>query len=147
MCVRRDSSVNSHRYSRRTGTSSRSASDRFGCRNHPDLASETWRVGTGCGGVEPFSRPWCATCSMVRNTCRESIAMAVSHSTHPVTPQLVHSSFAQVLHANGPDPGRARELELSTQLGDGEIHAGWVLEGRAIRTSGRFHTCATPARD
>ena len=37
--------------------------------------------------------------------------MAVSHST-PAAPELVHSSFAQVLHANGPDTARATELML-----------------------------------
>jgi hypothetical protein len=78
--------------------------------------------------------------------------MTSSHSTHPVTPQPVHSSFAQVLHAKGPEPARASELELYSWLvgrwefditttlvdgtahhGGGEIHAGWVLEGRAIQ--------------
>jgi hypothetical protein len=80
------------------------------------------------------------------------MTMAVSHSTHPVTPDLVHSSFAQVLHAAGPDTTRANELALyswivgrwdmdvTTMLEDGtthrswgEIHAGWVLQGRAIQ--------------
>jgi hypothetical protein len=42
--------------------------------------------------------------------------MAVSHSTHPVTPGLLHSSFAEVLHANGPDMARANELELYSWL-------------------------------
>ena len=78
--------------------------------------------------------------------------MAVSHSTHPVTSEPVHSSFAQVLHANGPDTARATELVLyawivgrwdmdvttfledgTTHRGRGEIHAGWVLQGRAIQ--------------
>jgi hypothetical protein len=78
--------------------------------------------------------------------------MAVSRSTHPVTQELVHSSFAQVLHADGPDPTRATELALyawivgrwdmtvttiledgTTHRGDGEIHAGWVLQGLAIQ--------------
>ena len=76
--------------------------------------------------------------------------MAVS--THPVTPELVHSSFVQVLHADGPDPARATELALyswivgrwemdvttiledgTTHRGRGEIHAGWVLQGLAIQ--------------
>ncbi len=71
--------------------------------------------------------------------------MSISRS-----PQL--SSFADVLHATGPDPGSAKELELyswlvgrwemdvttiledgSTHQGRGEIHAGWVLQGRAIQ--------------
>jgi hypothetical protein len=33
--------------------------------------------------------------------------MAVSYSTHAFTPELVNSSFAQVLHTNGPDAARA----------------------------------------
>ena len=78
--------------------------------------------------------------------------MAISHSTPTVSPELVHSSFAQVLHANGPDPARATDLALyawlvgrwefdvttmpddgTTNRGSGEIHAGWVLQGRAIQ--------------
>ena len=66
--------------------------------------------------------------------------------------ELVHSSFAQVLHADGPDPQRASPLALygflvgrwemdvttfledgATHRGRGEIHAGWVLQGRAIQ--------------
>jgi ketosteroid isomerase-like protein len=62
------------------------------------------------------------------------------------------SSFAQVLHANGPDTERAHGLELyswivgrweldvttiledgTTHRGRGEMHAGWVLQGRAIQ--------------
>jgi hypothetical protein len=62
------------------------------------------------------------------------------------------ASFADVLHADGPDPERASKLELyafiigswdmrvtailedgSTHEGQGEIHAGWVLQGRAIQ--------------
>lgn len=61
-------------------------------------------------------------------------------------------SFAQVLHADGPDPERADKLALygwfvgnwdldvvtfledgTTHKGQGEIHVGWVLEGRAIQ--------------
>jgi hypothetical protein len=61
-------------------------------------------------------------------------------------------SFAQVLHANGPDSERKDKLALyawlvgdwefdvvtiledgSRQDGKGEIHAGWVLQGRAIQ--------------
>jgi hypothetical protein len=78
--------------------------------------------------------------------------MADSRSAHPVTPELVHSSFAQVLHADGPDTVRATELALyswivgrwdidvttiledgTTHRGRGEIHAGWVLQGLAIQ--------------
>ena len=61
-------------------------------------------------------------------------------------------SFAEVLHADGPDPERAAklglyawlvgswEMDVTTLLedgvrhsGQGEIHAGWVLQGRAIQ--------------
>jgi hypothetical protein len=63
-----------------------------------------------------------------------------------------HGSFVDVLHASGPAPDRAKKLELyaflvgrwdteivtheqtgATHRGQGEIHAGWVLEGRAIQ--------------
>jgi len=69
---------------------------------------------------------------------------------HTIEP--VQSSFVEVLHAHGPDPARADKLELyawlvgrwemditttlddgSTHRGRGEIHAGWVLQGRAIQ--------------
>jgi hypothetical protein len=62
------------------------------------------------------------------------------------------ASFADVLHAPGPDPERAAKLGLyawlvgrwemnvvttpedgSRHSAQGEIHAGWVLEGRAIQ--------------
>jgi len=78
--------------------------------------------------------------------------MAASRSTHPTTPELVNSSFAQVLHADGPDAARAIELALyawlvgrwdmdvttiledgTTHQGRGEIHAGWVLQGLALQ--------------
>ena len=78
--------------------------------------------------------------------------MTISRSTYPVTPEPSHSSFAQVLHADGPDTVRAPELALyswivgrwdmdvttiledgTTHRGRGEIHAGWVLQGRAIQ--------------
>jgi hypothetical protein len=68
------------------------------------------------------------------------------------TPELVQSSFAQVLHADGPDAALAPKLKLyawlvgrwefdittiledgATHHGRGEIHAGWVLQGRAIQ--------------
>lgn len=71
--------------------------------------------------------------------------------THP-TPELVDSSFAHVLLANGPDVERASKLALYSWIvgrwdidvatiledgtmhrGRGEIHAGWVLQGRAIQ--------------
>jgi len=66
--------------------------------------------------------------------------------------ELVHSSFAQVLHADAPDVSRATELALyswivgrweldvttilddgTTHQGRGEIHAGWILQGRALQ--------------
>jgi hypothetical protein len=78
--------------------------------------------------------------------------MAVSDSIHSAAPELIPSSFAQVLHANGPDRAHSTELELyawivgqwemdvttiledgTTHRGRGEIHAGWVLQGRAIQ--------------
>ena len=64
----------------------------------------------------------------------------------------MESSFIKVLHAEGPDPSRAEKLTLygwlvgrwqfditvtmpdnTTHRGQGEIHAGWVLQGRAIQ--------------
>jgi hypothetical protein len=78
--------------------------------------------------------------------------MTVWRSTDPATTELVHSSFAEVLHADGPDTARATQLALyawlvgrwemdvtttpedgTTHRGRGEIHAGWVLQGRAIQ--------------
>jgi hypothetical protein len=78
--------------------------------------------------------------------------MADSRSTHPGTQELVHSSFAQVLHADGPNTVRAIDLALyswivgrwdmdvttiledgTTHRSNGEIHAGWVLQGLAIQ--------------
>jgi hypothetical protein len=80
------------------------------------------------------------------------ITMAVSHPTHIVAPELVHSWFGRVLHADGPDAARATGLELYSWIagrwdfdvttfpddgtihrGHGEIYAGWVLQGRAIQ--------------
>src|SRR5262245_30003471 len=62
------------------------------------------------------------------------------------------SSFAEVLHSSGPAPDRADKMRLyaflvgrwdmelvahgedgATHRSRGEIHAGWVLEGRAIQ--------------
>ena len=76
----------------------------------------------------------------------------MAQPTYPAASNLVHSSFAQVLHAEGPDPERASKLELfswfvgqwemdvttiredgHTHHGRGEIHVGWVLQGRAIQ--------------
>jgi hypothetical protein len=82
----------------------------------------------------------------------KGVTMPASDVTHPPTPELVHSSFAQVLLTDGPDTERASklvlyswmvgqwEMDLTTFLedgktnhGHGEIHAGWVLQGRAIQ--------------
>ena len=68
------------------------------------------------------------------------------------TAVLVDSSFARMLHANGPDRELepklwlygwlvgSWEMDVTTILDDGtthhrrgEIHAGWVLQGRAIQ--------------
>ena len=78
--------------------------------------------------------------------------MTVSHIAHPPASELVNSSFVQVLHAGGPDTEREPKLALYSFLvgswemdvttiledgtrhqGRGEIHAGWVLEGRGIQ--------------
>ena len=78
--------------------------------------------------------------------------MPPQHPAQPASPLLVPSSFAHVLHADGPDPARAAKLGLfafligrwdmdvttfpddgTTHHGRGEIHAGWVLQGRAIQ--------------
>jgi hypothetical protein len=69
-----------------------------------------------------------------------------------MTMNPLSTSFARVLHAEGPDPERKTKLALfswlvgdweldittiledgSTYTGRGEIHAGWVLQGRAIQ--------------
>ena len=73
-------------------------------------------------------------------------------STHSATGDPTGSSFARVLHSTAPDPERSTTRELyawlvgdwefevtttpedgTTHRGQGEIHAGWVLEGRAIQ--------------
>jgi hypothetical protein len=65
---------------------------------------------------------------------------------------LAHSSFRDALHADRPAPDRADKMDLygwligtwemdavvhrdngTTYTGRGEIHFGWVLEGRAIQ--------------
>jgi hypothetical protein len=78
--------------------------------------------------------------------------MIVSHSVHGATSDPLATSFVQVLHAEGPDMEHKSELALyswivgrwemdvntiledgTTHPGRGEIHAGWVLQGRAIQ--------------
>jgi hypothetical protein len=78
--------------------------------------------------------------------------MTPSDSKPAMTPELSRSSFVQALHAAGPDPSREKALELyswmvgrwdldvttiladgTTHRGQGEMHAGWVLQGRAIQ--------------
>lgn len=78
--------------------------------------------------------------------------MTASRSAHLSTRHPVATSFAEVLHAGGPDREREPKLALYAWLvgdwnmdittlpedgavhsGRGEIHAGWVLQGRAIQ--------------
>ena len=67
--------------------------------------------------------------------------MAVSHSTHPVTPELLHSSFAQVLHADGPDIDtceRARTLFVDSWAdGSWTLRRSSTME-RLIGAAARF---------
>jgi hypothetical protein len=78
--------------------------------------------------------------------------MTSAHATNSQTPSSLATSFSRVLHAGGPDPERRTKLDLyswlvgqwemdvttiledgSTHAGRGEIHAGWILLGRAIQ--------------
>ncbi len=78
--------------------------------------------------------------------------MTSAYVTNSQTPGSISTSFARVLHADGPDPERKAKLDLfswlvgqwemdvttiledgSTHAGRGEIHAGWILQGRAIQ--------------
>jgi hypothetical protein len=78
--------------------------------------------------------------------------MTSTHTTNLQKPSSLATSFARVLHAEGPDPERKAKLALfswligqwemdvttilvdgSTHAGHGEIHAGWILQGRAIQ--------------
>lgn len=71
---------------------------------------------------------------------------------HDPTPKGIETSFARVLHADGPDAEREAKLALyswlvgqwemdvttlledeTTHAGHGEIHAGWILQGHAIQ--------------
>jgi hypothetical protein len=81
-----------------------------------------------------------------------ALAVLILACTTPSTEPTPESSFLDVLQSAGPAPDRAAALELYAFLvgswdteivaydGDGtkhesrgEIHAGWVLEGRAIQ--------------
>ncbi|MEH2505275.1 hypothetical protein V1290_004086 [Bradyrhizobium sp. AZCC 1578] len=78
--------------------------------------------------------------------------MTSAHTRNAQAPSSLTTSFPRVLHADGPDPERKAKLELyswlvgqwemdvttiledgSTHAGRGEIHAGWILQGRAIQ--------------
>ena len=78
--------------------------------------------------------------------------MTRSRTTQRQVANATPNSLAEVLHAEGPEPGREAQLELyswlvghwlfdittfaedgATSQGRGEIHAGWVLQGRAIQ--------------
>jgi hypothetical protein len=78
--------------------------------------------------------------------------MKTARRAQEPAPDLFTNSFASVLHAPGPDPVRKSKLALygflvgqwelyvtviaedgTTHVGNGEIHAGWVLRGRAIQ--------------
>jgi hypothetical protein len=87
-----------------------------------------------------------------RVAIEEGDNMTRSWTGHPRIPAAVAPSFAEVLHAEGPDTERGSQLVLyswlvgdwefdiatfaedgTTHHGRGEIHAGWVLQGRAIQ--------------
>jgi hypothetical protein len=78
--------------------------------------------------------------------------MTTARRAQEPTPDLLTNSFASVLHASGPDAELKSKLGLYAWLvgqwemdvttiaedgtehsGRGEIHAGWVLRGRAIQ--------------
>jgi hypothetical protein len=78
--------------------------------------------------------------------------MTSAQATNSHTQSSFATSFPRVLHADGPDPERKAKLELyswlvgqwdidvtviledgSTHVARGEIHAGWILQGRAIQ--------------
>src|SRR5436190_11702721 len=78
--------------------------------------------------------------------------MTSAQTTALRTPTPFDATLPLVLHADGPDPERAPKLGLyawligtwdfdittiledgSTHAAHGEIHAGWVLQGRAIQ--------------
>jgi hypothetical protein len=78
--------------------------------------------------------------------------MASSPASTLPGPTSLAASFARVLHADGPDPERKEKQALfswfigdwemdvsailedgSTHAGHGEIHVGWILQGRAVQ--------------
>ena len=78
--------------------------------------------------------------------------MTTARRAQQANPDPIVNSFSNVLHATGPDPERKSKLALyaflvgqwemhvttiaedgTTHTGGGEIHAGWVLRGRAIQ--------------
>lgn len=78
--------------------------------------------------------------------------MTSARRAHQANADPIATSFSSVLHAPGPDPARKSNLALYAWLvgqwetdittiaedktmhsGGGEIHAGWVLRGRAIQ--------------
>jgi hypothetical protein len=78
--------------------------------------------------------------------------MTSAQTTNAQAPSALATSFARVLHADGPDPERKANLDLYswlvgqwemdvtailedglTHAARGEIHAGWILQGRAIQ--------------
>ena len=98
-------------------------------------------------GVGSQNPPECS------ETCRQSMQMEKVMAASPLRSMASGDlSFAHVLHASGPDRERTEKLALYGWLvgdwemdvttfpedgtrheGQGEIHAGWVLEGRAIQ--------------
>jgi hypothetical protein len=78
--------------------------------------------------------------------------MTDAHTTNLQAPRTLAASFPRVLHADAPDPELEVKLRLyswlvgqwdidvtviredgSTHAARGEIHAGWILQGRAIQ--------------
>src|SRR5262245_1598615 len=100
----------------------------------------------------PSSSVHALVCNVHLSSAFRGLNMTFSHSTRSSVAELSDSRLAQVLHASGPDPAHATELALyawlvgqwelevttiaddgTTHRGEGEIYAGWVLQGRAIQ--------------